>query len=130
MLDIRHVVEHIDEVRTALARRNPQATVPLETITVLASQRTEAILAAEGKAAERNSASKEMATLPKQSPQFVERRERLRALSEECRRLEKQKDDIEAKIAEVLLGVPNIPDASTPDGKSELDNPVIRVWGE
>ena len=130
MLDLRYVVDHIDEVRIALARRNPQAVAPLDPITQLAAQRREAIGAAEQKAAERNAANKEMSKAPKQSPEFAERRDQLRALSDEIKELEKRKDDIEAQITEILLGVPNLPDATTPTGASEADNPVIRTWGE
>ena len=130
MLDLRYVVDHLDEVRVALARRNPEAVAPLETITELAEQRGEAIRMAESKAAERNAANKEMAKLPKQSPEFAERRDRLRVVSDEIKALEKRKDGIEAQIAEVLLGIPNMPDVTTPDGASEQDNPVVRTWGE
>ncbi len=130
MLDLRYVVDHIDEVRTALARRNAQAVAPLDPITQLAAQRREAIGAAEQKAAERNAANKEMSKLPKQSPEFAARRDQLRLLSDELKELEKRKDDIEAQITELLLGVPNLPDATTPSGVSEQDNPVVRTWGE
>jgi seryl-tRNA synthetase len=130
MLDLRYVVDHIDEVRMALGRRNPQAVAPLDPITQLAAQRRDAIGAAEQKAAERNAANKEMSKAPKQSPEFAERRDQLRALSDQIKALEKRKDDIEAQITEILLGVPNLPDATTPTGTSEADNPVLRTWGE
>jgi seryl-tRNA synthetase len=84
----------------------------------------------ERKAAERNNANKEMSKFPKQSPEFIERREKLRIVSDEIKGLEKRKDEIESEISEILLGIPNLPDASTPTGSSEQDNPVIRTWGE
>jgi len=84
----------------------------------------------ERKAGERNNANKEMSKLPKQSPEFIERREKLRIVSDEIKGLEKRKDEIESEISEILLGIPNLPDASTPTGSSEQDNPVIRTWGE
>ncbi|HNS97823.1 MAG TPA: serine--tRNA ligase [Polyangiaceae bacterium] len=130
MLDLRYVVDHIDEVRAALSRRNPQTAASLDAITELAAQRRETISAVERKAAERNNANKEMSKLPKQSPEFIERREKLRIVSDEIKGLEKRKDEIESEISEILLGIPNLPDASTPTGSSEQDNPVIRTWGE
>jgi len=130
MLDLRYVVEHLDEVRTGLARRNTESAAPLQEISVLAGQRREAILAAEAGAARRNAANQEMSKLPKQSPEFAQRRDELKALSTEIKDLEKKREEIDAHIEEILLGVPNIPDASTPDGKSEEDNPVVRTWGE
>ena len=130
MLDLRYVVDNIDKVRAALGRRNQQAVASLDAIAALASQRSDFIVAAERKAADRNVANKEMAKLPKDSLEFADRRERLRVLSEEIRALEKQRDGVELQISDYLMGVPNLPDASTPDGSSEQDNPVVRVWGE
>ena len=130
MLDLRYVVEHLDEVRTGLARRNTESAAPLQEISVLAGQRREAIMAAEAGAGRRNAANQEMSKLPKQSPEFAQRRDELKALSAEIKDLEKKREEIDARIEEILLGVPNLPDASTPDGKSEADNPVVRTWGE
>ena len=130
MLDLRYVVDHIEEVRSALARRGPAAVAPLEAITVLAEERRDAIATAEQKAAARNAANKQMAKLPKQSEEFAARRDELKALSAEVKELEKQRADVETKIRDILMGVPNLPDPTIPDGKSETDNPEIRVWGE
>ncbi|MBW4506777.1 MAG: serine--tRNA ligase [Scytonematopsis contorta HA4267-MV1] len=44
--------------------------------------------------------------------------------------LEPQEKDIKAKIQEIVLALPNLPDDSTPIGKSEEDNPEIRRWGD
>ncbi|HVT10740.1 MAG TPA: serine--tRNA ligase [Fimbriimonadaceae bacterium] len=38
--------------------------------------------------------------------------------------------DLEARMAELELGFPNIPDESVPDGTSADDNVVVREWGE
>ena len=130
MLDLRYVVEHIDEVRASLARRSPGAVEPLEAITELASARRDAIAASESKAAERNAANKEMAKLPKQSPEFAERRDALKRLSDEIKEVEQSRNNVEARIADILMGVPNLPDPTAPDGVSESDNPVRRTWGD
>lgn len=130
MLDLRYVVEHLDEVRAGLLRRNADAVTPLEEIGALASQRREAIIAAETGAARRNAANQEMSKLPKQSPEFAQKRDELKALSTEVKEAEKKREEIDARIEEILLGVPNLPDASTPDGRGEEDNPVVRTWGE
>jgi len=129
MLDLRYVVDNLEDVRRALGRRNPEATKPLEDIAALAATRREAIFAAETKASRRNSANQEMAKLPKNSPEFAQRRDELKALSAEVKDLEKQRDEAEARINQILQSVPNLPHESTPTGTSEADNPVLRVWG-
>lgn len=130
MLDLRYVVDHIEEVRSALARRGSEAVAALEAITALAEERRQAIATAEQKAAARNAANKQMAKLPKQSEEFAARRDELKALSVEVKELEKQRADVETKIRDILMGVPNLPDPTTPDGASEADNPEVRKWGE
>jgi len=46
----------------------------------------------------------------------------------------KQKEDelagVQDELNSILLGTPNIPHESVPDGKGEEDNPEIRRWGE
>ena len=130
MLDLRHVVDHLDEVRAALGRRGPAAAEALAPIASLSARRREAILAVEKKQAERNTHNDAMAKADKKSAEFAERRDALKALSGEIKDLEKAREAIDAEIQTLLAGVPNIPDASVPDGTSEADNVVVREWGE
>lgn len=44
--------------------------------------------------------------------------------------LEPQEKEFKAKIAELLLEFPNLPDESAPSGKGEEDNVEIRRWGD
>ena len=46
------------------------------------------------------------------------------------RQAESELDAIQAEIASLSLGIPNLPHASVPDGKDERDNVVVRRWGE
>lgn len=130
MLDLRFVVENLEDVQKALLRRNPEAAAPLDEIRELAQSRRELIIASETKAQARNLANAEMAKLPKDSPEFTERRDQLRTLSTEIRDIEQRLGLIDVKIEDILLSVPNIPEASVPTGASSEDNPVVRVWGE
>lgn len=130
MLDLRQVVDHIDEVRAALSRRSPAAADTLAPIAELARARRAAIQAVEAKAAARNLANEAMAKLPKASPEFAQKREEMKAVSAEIKGLEKELADTEAKIQELITIVPNLPDASVPSGASEEDNQVVRTWGE
>lgn len=130
MLDLRYVIDHLDEVRAALSRRNAEAAAPLDKIAELARVRRETILASESKAQARNAANAEMAKLPKNSPEFAARRDELKALSSEIKDLERKLAEVDAEIEKILLSVPNLPDPSVPVGASSDDNPVVRVWGE
>lgn len=130
MLDLRHVVDHLDEVQAALGRRSPAAALLVEPIREMDKTRRASIGALEKKQAERNQANDAMAKADKKSPEFAARREELKRLSTEIKEHEKEVADIEAQVRDVLLTVPNLPDPSVPDGKGEEDNPVVRTWGD
>jgi seryl-tRNA synthetase len=130
MLDLRHVVENLAEARNGLARRNENAANALAGIDELATARRAAIVASESLAAERNAANAEMSKLPKGSPEFTEKRELLKKLSDRQKELEKDTAEKEAAIKALLAHVPNVPHSSVPDGAGEADNVVVKTWGE
>jgi seryl-tRNA synthetase len=131
MLDARYVADHLDEVRAGLARRSPDAAQALEGIDAISQRRRELIVRTETLQARRNAESQEMGRLAKtDKAAFEARREGLRQLGDEIKELEQLLARAEAEIEERLLGVPNLPHASVPDGKGSEDNPVRSVWGE
>ncbi len=130
MLDLRNVVDHLDEVQKSLGRRGPGAAEALEPIRALDKQRRASIQTLEKKQAQRNQANEAMAKLDKKSAEFTEKRDLLKTLSGEIKEHEKEVADIESKVRDILVLVPNVPAESTPDGKGEGDNPVVRVWGD
>jgi seryl-tRNA synthetase len=130
MLDLRYVVDHLDEVREALGRRSARDAASMDPVAELAERRRAAIGRREERAARRNAASKEMASLDKGSEEFGKRREELKVLSQELKDLERELNAVEAALAEQMAQIPNLPDASTPSGASADDNTVVSTWGE
>jgi seryl-tRNA synthetase len=130
MLDLRYVVDHLDEVQAGLGRRSAAAAQMLEPIRELDKKRREAIGLLERKQAQRNQANDAMAKLDKKSQEFADKRDELKRLSGEIKEHEKEVTEIEGKVRDVLVTVPNVPEPGTPDGKGEEDNAVVRVWGE
>jgi seryl-tRNA synthetase len=131
MLDLRHVLDHLDEVRAALARRGAGALVALERIAELGSERKRAIQEAETLQRERNAASEAMAKIAdKKSSEFAQKRESLRQLGDRVKELEARQKAVQTEVEELLLSVPNLPYEHIPDGTSEADNRVVRTWGE
>ncbi len=128
MLDLRYVVEHLDEVRAGLARRG-ELPAGFERVAELADARRTAILGGEAKKRAVNEASAAIAKLPKGSPEQAAARDASRALGAEAAAFERAQSAAEAEIAEVLLRVPNVPDASVPDGTSAEQNVEVKRWG-
>ena len=53
-----------------------------------------------------------------------------RKLRDQINELEAETNEMDEKIKELLLRVPNMPDASVPVGSSEEDNVIVRTIGE
>jgi seryl-tRNA synthetase len=131
MLDARYVADNLDEVRRMLTRRSPAAAGLLDGISSLSSKRRELIGKTEALQAERNAANDGMAQLAKSGDKAAmgQRREQLKALSERIKDLESELSAIEAEMQDRLLGIPNVPHPSAPDGDSDEQNPTVRTWG-
>ena len=54
----------------------------------------------------------------------------MKKLSANIKELEVTLSGIESSLHDMMLGVPNTPDASVPIGEDDSDNPEIRRWGE
>jgi len=78
----------------------------------------------------RNQANEKMAKLDKKSPEFVEARESMKALSSRIKEGEVELTKLESSCEQNLLLIPTAPHISVPDGAGEADNPVLHVWGE
>ncbi|MEO7095170.1 MAG: serine--tRNA ligase [Polyangiales bacterium] len=133
MLDLRYVVDHLEEVRTALGRRGPQHAATLDEIASLKQVRNAGIQARDAKIVAQKSANEAMAKAAKTgagTPEFAAKRDELKALSGEIKQLEGEVAAVEKKLEGFLQDLPNLPDPSTPDGKGEEDNKEVRRWGE
>src|SRR5688572_13669458 len=131
MLDLRFVLDHLDEVRAALARRGQAQAALLDRITELGAERKRAIQELESVQRERNSASEAMGRIAdKKSAEFAQKREAAKAFGERLKELEARSKAVQSEVEELLLSVPNLPFEGIPDGRSEADNRVLRVWGE
>jgi len=96
----------------------------------LDTRRRAAITESEQMLAERNQVSREVGKIRKEGGDATALQERSRILGDKITALTKTAEDLDAQYRELLAGVPNIPDASVPVGKSAEDNPVIRKVGE
>ncbi|MBN8613008.1 MAG: serine--tRNA ligase [Deltaproteobacteria bacterium] len=130
MLDLRYVTENLDEVRAQIARRSDKYAPVLDEVAKLAVARRAALTELEQLRATRNEASTAMAKLDKKSPEFAEKRDALKISGDRVKELEAKDKALEAELEAVVLGVPNLPDASTPDGKDETANVVVKTWGD
>jgi len=127
MLDLRFVVANLEEVKQRLAARGGHATEALAPIEDLAAERRQLILASETQRAEQKKGSEQMRTLA--GAEQAQLRARLKALSDEVKGKESALKEVEERIAQALLNVPNLPHPSVPAGAGPEQNQVVREWG-
>lgn len=130
MLDLKYVVENLDEVRRELGRRGPAAAEKLTEVSQLSQSRRETITRLETLRAQKNQASADMAKIAdKKGAEFAAKREELRVVGDETKALEAKQKEVESALEGLLLHIPNILDASVPAGSTDGDNEEIRRWG-
>jgi seryl-tRNA synthetase len=79
---------------------------------------------------ERNSKSKAIGKAKGQGDDIQPLLDEVAELGKKLKQAESALDELQTKIEDLLLEIPNIPDASVPAGNSEDDNIVVSVWGE
>jgi len=129
MLDIKLIRSDPDLVKNALGRRGPGAGAALDKLLELDVSRREVLVQLEERRALRNTVSDEIAKLKKDKQDAAAQVKHMRQVGEEIKGLESRLKDIEAALEERLLQVPNLPDATAPEGGEE-DSAVLHHWGE
>jgi seryl-tRNA synthetase len=129
MLDLKYVLANFDEVATKLGRRG--GGIDLEPVRRLGEERRSLLQETESLRQKQNAANERMKQLAKQGGDALDAaRAELKELSGQIKGLDERLKGLEADLNRALLYLPNIPADSTPDGKSEEDNVVVRSWGE
>ncbi|MGE4490544.1 MAG: serine--tRNA ligase [Kiritimatiellales bacterium] len=130
MLDIKFIRENPDAVRQGLAARKAEADI--DGLLRLDADRRTAITEAEDLKQARNTASKKIGGLMKEGrrDEAEAAKEDVRKIGDRIAELDEQIRDIDEKILNALLFIPNMPRPEVPVGESEADNPVVRTWGE
>ncbi len=130
MLSLEQIRTEPDVVRAALVRRSEDEDC-LDEILTLDARRRVAITEGDELRARRNQVSREIGQARSQGSHpsddiIAEMREVGRQISA----LEDEVRSLDANINAAMLALPNLPDASTPDGLDETANVVLRHWGE
>lgn len=134
MLDIHLLRENPDLVRAAAqAKKCP---VDIDAILEMDRERRRLIQEVEQLKAARNQAAKEVARL--KALDGPERESKLslsqalitREIGEKIKKMDGDLRTLEEKLDQALLGVPNVPDPSVPQGPDESGNVVVRTVGQ
>ena len=127
MLDINLIREQADMVKAAMVNLNTEA--PIDEILVLNTRRRALLTKVEALRAERNSVSKEIGRA-KDGEARQAKIERMRAVGDRIKTLEKDLKAVEAKLHDSMLRVPNLPGPGVPVGPDESHNVVVWEKGK
>ena len=129
MLDLNFVRENLPLVEEKLRQRGMDPAAMLKDFREVDTQRRQAITEAETSKAQRNKASEEIAKLKKSGQDASTAMAQTKDLREKISALEKTAADLDARLRDILVSLPNLPHASVPVGRSAEENVEVRRWG-
>ena len=129
MLDLNFVRDNLPLVEEKLRQRGLDPAAVLKDFREVDTQRRLAITEAETSKAQRNKTSEEIAKLKKSGQDASAAMAQTKDLREKMQTLEKTAADLDARLRDILAGLPNLPHASVPIGQGAEQNVEVRRWG-
>jgi seryl-tRNA synthetase len=129
MLDLKAIRSEPERFKQALARRG--AAEKVDELLALDARRRELLPEVEGAQAERKSLSKQIGER-KQAGAEAEAEALMKTVAELKQKIEAGKEEleeVEARLGELVVTLPNVPDPDAPEGMTEEDAVVIREVG-
>lgn len=129
MLDIKFVRENPQVVDAAMEARH--GSWDREKFFELEAERRSTIAQVEALQAARNKASKEIGALMREGKRDEADQLKAQVAADKSRisQLEDRRGQVEQELHDLMSRIPNIPDASVPEGKDDSENVEVRKWG-
>ena len=129
MLDIKLIREHEEKVRQGLAARGA-STEFLDAVVADDAARRKLVTEVENLKNQRNVASKEIGMLKSKGQDTAVPQKAMRDLGDLIARKDIEVRDLEVRLKDNLLRIPNLPHASLPAGLDAAANVVVRTYGK
>ena len=127
MHDLNYFRDHLERFEQMARHRGVE--LDLDGFRGLDRERRDLITAAERLKAERNKASDKIARLKKSGQDASGLIAEMKRVSEEIKQDDERIAQLDERLREFLLTIPNLPHASVPVGASAEDNVEVRRWG-
>ena len=128
MLDPQLLRNNLEETAALLKRRGYE--LDTKQFSALEEQRKTLQVDAQTLQAERNKKSKNIGKAKASGEDIQPLLDEVSSLGAKLEQAEKALTLVQEEMHNIMMAMPNVPDASVPDGKSEDDNVEIRKWGE
>ena len=129
MLNIRLIRDNPEFVAEALKTRGEDRSA-LDKILDIENRRRDLLKDVEEMRQKRNTISQQIGRLKKEGQDASDVLAEAKTISDNMASSEESLRDLEIQVRDILLLIPNIPDASVPVGKDETENVEIRAWGD
>ncbi len=131
MLDVKLLRERPEVIRDDLKKRGWLDKLPLVDEAAAAdSEWRQAKKRVDDLRHAQNKLTTEVAALKKAGKDASEKLAEVKGVPDEIARLDKRADELQSRVREVLMSLPNILHASVPVGPDEGGNVTVRTWGE
>src|SRR5712692_5283932 len=130
MLDLNFVRDNLSLIEEKLRQRGLDPAEVLKDFRKIDTLRRQAITEAETMKARRNRASEEVAKRKKSGQDASALISETKQLREQIQEREKAAGELEARLQQILAGIPNVPNQSVPVGKTAEENVEVRRWGK
>ena len=128
MLDPAYLRENIEAARDRLAQRG--FSLDVETFQQLDGERKKIILEVERLRQLSKKGSEEVAKLAREKADVTEKRNEMKAVSQEIKDKDEALRAVEDKVFQFVSTIPNLPDPAVPIGLTEDENVEVRLVGE
>nr|VFJ66121.1 MAG: seryl-tRNA synthetase [Candidatus Kentron sp. FM]VFJ66489.1 MAG: seryl-tRNA synthetase [Candidatus Kentron sp. FM]VFK16041.1 MAG: seryl-tRNA synthetase [Candidatus Kentron sp. FM] len=127
MFDPNRIRHRLENTAEQLARRG--FTLDVATLRALEAERKRIQVRTQELQQERNTRSKAIGKAKAKGQDIAPLLAEVGHLGEALKGAEEQLKTCQARLEDILLGIPNIPHPSVPPGTGEQDNPELRRWG-
>ena len=128
MLDIKIIRENPEAVKTSLKRRGGDFK-ELDELLKPEEDRRAGLQESESLKNRKKKLSAEVGKLKQNGQDASQLMEEVKAINVSIKELDDKIQSWETQVQEKLLGIPNIPDDTIPDGADETANRMVRDWG-
>ncbi len=128
MLDPKYVRSNPEEVAELLRKKHFE--LDIEAINRLEERRKSLQVRTEQLQGERKSGSKAFGKLKATGGDVAELKAQMDKINAELKASEQELGTLQDELSNLMQGIPNLPDASVPEGRDENDNLEVRKWGE
>ncbi|MDO5014524.1 MAG: serine--tRNA ligase [Clostridia bacterium] len=130
MLDIKRIRENPQQIKKALENRNANLSKEIDALLSLDEERRMILQKKETLRAKQNKISKEIPLKKKNGEDTADIFKQMAELKDQIKKDENDLSQIEEKIKNIILYIPNISHNSVPVGKDDSENVEVKKYGQ